>query len=292
MIVILGFIYRFNTAFRQYTVDLYGNYYRCLLETGALPGTGSICSNNKAAFDLGNGKPLVTNNPGPGSGGDPTGPGTRNPGGGSGGGNGSNPGGRGGSGGSGGRSSAGSSGGGGSGDSSGSGSDDSGRGNESVGTSNGGANTSVGRALNLGRQSSTAVGSLGKEGDGEDGRRDKDAAKLAIGSARASSDGLRRGKTNMEFSMDGGEYQRAETAAVAPLSASSAKRSARDQGDSLRPRTAVENINRTPAKANSDDGGSFSFGRIFRIFLILAVIVAIVVFIGGQVLQISKSGER
>lgn len=47
---------------------------------------------------------------------------------------------------------------------------------------------------------------------------------------------------------------------------------------------------RTPASDASGDGDfEFSFGNILRWLLIIALIIAIVIFIGGQILQVSKS---
>ncbi len=49
-------------------------------------------------------------------------------------------------------------------------------------------------------------------------------------------------------------------------------------------------LKRTPASdASGDSGFEFSFGNILRWLLIIALIIAIVIFIGGQILQVSKS---
>jgi hypothetical protein len=93
--------------------------------------------------------------------------------------------------------------------------------------------------------------------------------------------------------MEGDQYQREETKAVAPIAATATKKSADRGGDSLRPRKAVEKGDRAPAKKrNDDDGGGLEFGKLFKLFLIIGIVIAIVVFLGGQVLQISKSGEK
>jgi hypothetical protein len=44
--------------------------------------------------------------------------------------------------------------------------------------------------------------------------------------------------------------------------------------------------------AEEEQAQPMTFGKLFRIFLILIIIVAIVVFIGGQAMQISKSWEK
>ena len=91
--------------------------------------------------------------------------------------------------------------------------------------------------------------------------------------------------------MDGSEYQRAETAAVSPVAASSATKKEKDK-DSLRPRKAAETGDRKPtATLKEGESGGLDFGRMFRLFLMFGIIVGIIFFLGGQVLQISKGGE-
>lgn len=48
-------------------------------------------------------------------------------------------------------------------------------------------------------------------------------------------------------------------------------------------------LKRTVASADEESGFEFSFGNILRWLLIIALIIAIVIFIGGQILQVSKS---
>lgn len=305
MLIALGLLYRFNMAFKKYTVDLYGTYYRCLLETGELPGVGSVCKDKKARFDIASGRDLIKNVPGsagggsggtPGSGGSGTGGSGSTPKSGSGGTTTKNPDGSGGS-------KSGSTSGKGSGTSGSSGSGDGSGGSngasESVGGgtrgSGGGYSSSVGRLRNSGRSRSTSMGNGAGSGSGSDkDGADKPEPLSAYSSSgsHSNSDALRRGRTKMDFKMEGGEYQRAETSAVAAVSASSMK-AADKSGNSLRPRKAVESDGRKPAaKLEEDKGGGLSFGRIFRMFMIFGIIVAIIIFLGGQVLQISKSGEK
>lgn len=274
VIVILGLVYRFNTAFRKYTTDLYGTYYRCLLETGELPGVG-VCRDRSARFAISNGSQLVTAREGGGGG----------SGGGSQGGSGSGSGGGKGSSGKDGKNAANAP------TISGGGSE--GGGSETVGggrSAGGGTGSVIGRLRGLGKTRSTAVGTrenAGKDEAGGGGRGDPQAV-----SSRSSAENLRRAQTKMNFAMDGSDYQREETMAAAPVTASAKKSSQRD-GNSLRPRKAVENTDRKPAATiNEDKGGSLEFGRIFRLFLIFGIIVAIVIFLGGQLLQISKSGDQ
>lgn len=299
VIVILGLVYRFNTAFRKYTVDLYGTYYRCLLETGELPGTRSVCRDRETRFNIANGSMLVrdgSSDPSGGGGGS-GGSGSGSDGSGSGGGGSGS-----GSGGSSGRNNAGSgsSGSGGSGSgSAGGGSAGDGGGSETVGggQSGGGRASAVSRLQRAVRQRSTSVGNAADVAP-----EDADAAARAsegglivdsTGARASVDDPLRRGRTKMDFKMEGDEYQREETKTSVPLSAAApTSKKDSERGSTLRPRKAVENTDRTPAKAMEDRGGGLEFGRLFRMFLIFGIIAGIVVFLGGQVLQISKSGER
>lgn len=299
VIVILGLVYRFNTAFRKYTVDLYGTYYRCLLETGELPGTRSVCRDRETRFNIASGSMLVRDGSSDPDGSGGGGGGSGGSGGSGSGGSGSGGGGSGSGGGSSGRNNSGSggsdSGSGGSGGGSGSG----GGGSETVGSgqSGGGRGSTVGRLRRAGRQRSTSVGNAADVAP-----EDADAAARAgegglivdATGARASvDDPLRRGRTKMDFKMEGDEYQREETKASVPLSAvvPTAKKDS-ERGSALRPRKAVENTDRKPAKSMEEGGGGLEFGRLFRMFLMFGIIAGIVVFLGGQVLQISKSGER
>lgn len=282
MLIALGMIYRFNTAFKQYTTDMFGTYYRCLLETGELPGVASVCRDRKARFDIANGRELVRNVPG-----------SAGTGGGSGG--------AGGSGSGGGRGGAGAGGEGGqnngsSGNSASSPSGGGGGGSESVGgssrSSGGGSGSVVGRLRNLGRQRSTAVGQVGGAG-GDENAAMSDTVSGGVYGSRATVNQLRRPQTKMAFKMDSSSVEPEARAAVTAVTTAKVAAKSADRGDSLRPRKTVENTNRKPAESLTEDkGGGLEFGRLFRIFLIIVIIVAIVVFLGGQVLQISKSSEQ
>lgn len=62
IIIALTLLYRFNGAFKKYTEAFFDGYIACLLETGELPGTGSTCQAEFAAFDGKNGKNLLKDN--------------------------------------------------------------------------------------------------------------------------------------------------------------------------------------------------------------------------------------
>lgn len=311
LLIVLGLLYRFNTAFKKYTVDLYGSYYRCLLETGELPGVGSVCKDKQTRFDIASGRELrkagpstynpnsgrtdnssIGSGPGSGSGSGSSGPGGSGPGSG---GPGSGSGGSGPGSGSGKSGTSGSTAGSGEGSGDGSGSGD--NGSETVGgsssSSGGGRGSVVARLRNSGRSRSTSMGSAtaaAGAGEGEE-KPEPLTAYSSSSSSRSGDDALRRAKTKMDFKMDGSEYQRAETAAVSPVAASSTNKKDKDT-DSLRPRKVAESADRKPTASHKEgESGGMDFGRIFRMFLIFGIIVGIVIFLGGQVLQISKSGE-
>lgn len=282
VVVILGLIYRFNTAFKKYTTDLYGSYYRCLLETGELPGTGSVCKDRAARFEIANGREKLKWSPTDDASG----------GGGSSGGNGSGSGGSGGKGSSGSKSGSGNETGGGSNTAS---SGSSGGDSVSAGGSAGGRGQSVvGRLRQISkRNGSTAVGGAEQLSDDEKNLAGGtgDSLRADYAGARGNGDSLRSARTKMDFAMGGDEVQKEMRVASAPVSGPISKRADRN-GDALRPRKAVENTDRKPAQASmKEDSSGMDFGKMFRIFMIVAIIVAIVIFLGGQILQISKSSE-
>lgn len=291
VLIALGLIYRFNTAFKKYTTDMYGSYYRCLLETGELPGTGSVCGDKQARFNIANGRDLLRDGSGGSGGGSSSGGGGDGSGSDSGGGGN----GKGSNGGKGGGSSGGQAGQDSGSEDGGGGGSSGGGGSETVGgrgrTSGGGTGSVIGRLRDMQKPRSTAVGKASDAGGGDVAH--EEGSSISVGSlSRAQAEGLRRVQTKMEFKMDGAEYRREETAAVAPATAAPSKKKVQ-AGDSLRPRKAVEVTDRKVASTTMEDKGrGFEFGRIFRLFIIFGLIVAIVIFLGGQMLQISKSGEK
>ncbi len=72
--IILGALYRLNSAFREYAMNYFGDYLACLLETGELPtiggnpGDSGICNTIFKPFTLEDGRPLSPGYAGPGQG--------------------------------------------------------------------------------------------------------------------------------------------------------------------------------------------------------------------------------
>ncbi len=64
-VVMMGVIYQFNDAFRQWAQGYFGEYLACILETGELPSLGAqggvqgICDQEFAEFSLASGRPHV-----------------------------------------------------------------------------------------------------------------------------------------------------------------------------------------------------------------------------------------
>lgn len=284
--IILGIMHQFSDAFRKYTRGMFdpeNGYIVCLLETGVLPGDAT-CQDQFAAFSLSNGKALVSGGGGSGggSGGGPSGqssnPGSRGPGGGAGG-SGTRPGDRnasraeeGGGAGAGGeiRSSG-------------------GNGATYVGDGGGGGG---GGGRGFLRPRSTKVGQMAASSKEESslggadsllGKSNSTAVATMTASGKAKP--LARGFAYMED-----EKSSESTAARAPIT--SVGKNGDDGGGSLRPKKAVENVSRGPSQEMKVNEGSFGFGDFIRYLLIIAVIIAILLFFGGQLLQMSKSWEK
>ncbi len=84
MVAIVQVLYQFNKNFRKWGEDYFVEYYKCLLETGELPGlggpgTGGICNEVYQPFTWSAGRPPASDNPGnpgnPGNGGNSGSPG-------------------------------------------------------------------------------------------------------------------------------------------------------------------------------------------------------------------------
>jgi hypothetical protein len=269
--LILGLLYQFNSAFKAYASNLFGNYIACLIETGELPGS-QACASSFVEFDINNGNTIV-------------GPKTQFAAKGSG----DSAGGKGAKGGAGGK---------------GDGSDGSGGGgggatNEAVA---GGAGTSVastgggssGRGptgmLFSSKKHTTAVGSVG--GDEE---KSAYAGFGSSGGMAATSrpvgtlDRYQRKKSvALGYTSSGGEEKK-EDEKNRPKAASAGKT---EGSRALRPKKVAVDLNRAPAKAASSEDQEFSISGLIRILLIIAIIIIIIVFFGGQLMQISKAQEK
>jgi hypothetical protein len=278
IMIILGILYQFSTAFRVYSAAFFDGYIACLLETGELPGNAEC---ELPTFNPTAGKALVkdTSNMknresslGGSSGSSSSSNSSSSSGSGSGSGsansqskNGANSKSTGGS------------------EIRGSGSG--GSGTSYAGSSSQGSGFLKQRSSPVGR-ADTAAASNTSEGDSSNGLLAK------VPATRAGDYGNGNGKTKALDRGFGyaGEAEANARAASKPAVAALTKPA--EGGDNLRPTSSIEKGIRGPAEAKISDDSGFSFGYLLRWFLIIAIIIAIVVFFGGQLLQISKSQEK
>jgi hypothetical protein len=274
LMIILGILYQFSTAFRAYTEAFFDGYIACLLETGELPGSAE-CEAEFKSFNLADGKALLKD-----ASNDKTREGSRS-------------------------GSSGSSSSSGSGSGSGSGGGKNSNKNASGSSSGGGSEvraSGAGGATYVGassqgsgflKQKSSRVGraDVAKEG----GESSEDTANALLGKVPATRVGDYGGKGGKTKALDRGFGYYGEEAAAAkakerPPVTALAKPA--EGGDQLRPKSSVEKGSRAPANLRESDDSGFSFGYLLRWLLIIGIIVAILVFFGGQLQQIAKSREK
>lgn len=257
LLVILGGVYQLSDAFRAWGEKYFGEYVSCLLETGELPGLGGgvssgLCNSQFEEFSLASGRPLK--NPGSIGGG-----------------------------------------------ADGDGSNGSGSGNSpksSLGAERGGAGGRPGyvRAKRSGAGGSDILGASGKFGgsskDGKDGGRGRGGSSTYTGSTEDSmaTAGLNsrrgpaggRGKDfDRGFQMDR-ETETREKGGVAVI-----VKKGSDNRDLAPKRLRVQK--KEAQKDINLEEKEMKFGDYLRWIIIIAIILAMVVFFGGQALQISKS---
>jgi hypothetical protein len=252
VILILSLLYQFHSSFRIYAEAFFDGYVRCLLEVGELPGTGSVCSQSYTAFDPKSGKALLKDNIPDGGGGS---------GGGGGGKNGAKNGAK----------------------------KPSTKGGETLarGGGGGGGGGSGSRGRSGGFQShSEPIGTIG----GSDDSSSSDKSSSPGASSRTRSIGQVAGKGSASsFVMETASESSVDDGRPAAKSTGK-KKTAGNEG--LKPVKSTEKIDRKPAKVMEDDTQGFSVGGFIRLLFIILIVVAMVVFFGGQLLQISKSREK
>jgi hypothetical protein len=65
-----------------------------------------------------------------------------------------------------------------------------------------------------------------------------------------------------------------------------------NDGNALKPKKFMESLERKPAEVEDVNGNSLTFGGFIRMLFIICIIIAIVVFFGGQIMSIMKSSEK
>jgi hypothetical protein len=259
--VILGGLYQLNTSFRAWADSYFGDYLACLLESGELPAlggrAGGECGQLYKSFTLGEGwapnnesKPVIIGGGGAGYNG------------GSGGGLGSSSG-------------------------SGGGPDES----DFAGGGSGGSSIAYqGRIrspnLRSGQEARFRVPPRGggASGESEDGGR-LGGAQLTDLSGYKSGETIRISVRNSAgFQKSRRQREKTEENERTGLAVSSI------QTEGKKSEQQLIKVDRTAANEDAaPDIEEFTFGKLFRYLLIAALIIAIVIFIGGQALQVSKS---
>lgn len=272
--LILGLGYQFNSAFRAYVTNYFGNYLACLLETGELPvlgansGGGTCSAQFYRAYNPSDGQPL------PGIGGGGSGGGNRNESRGSTTSTGSErgrdsrnptP-----------RSSAGGSGGGG-----GGGAVDSGNGMGGV------RGTTASLINGRGRPRQTQVGEV----TGESTEAPK-ALETIKGRAnivgQVDPESGRRARMTLDRRFIA-EEEKEQLQKELPLKTRIAEN---ESGSTLRPKVMNYEARKAAAKVVDIEDEGFSLGAFLRLLLVVLIVIALVLLIGGQAVQISKSWEK
>jgi hypothetical protein len=257
--LVLGGVYQLNSAFKAWAKEYYGDYLACLLETGDLPlidgGTGDsgICNQLFKAFSLADGRPLAT------AGGttfSPVNPGGAN----------TSPAQEGPRGG-------------GFGGGSGSGM------REGAGGSGSGTNS-----LN----NSWARSSAGKSGNGKSGSGSGsgnsasdtgDTSVSKFGNIRTNSKAAeKKERLDTHFAFDTDREPKQDRVLA------STRKSPPPEGQSA----GKLIVHAKRIKADSSSGGddsSMSFGNLLRYLIIAIIVIALAVFFGGQILQISNADD-
>ena len=253
-----GMIYQFNDAFKAYANEFFGNYLSCLLETGELPGLQSgmqnFCSDPEYSLALGKAK----------DGSDAR--------------NGSN---------------SGSGSGSGSGDSSddrgnadaSSDSDKNGRGSYAGSSGGSSGQSGQGRFGRSGKGKRSARG--GSRGKGlDDGKGESDDVSRTTVNYKSEQEedefGFRKNQLNRGYGVDSNEKREDQI---------TTKLRTDTQGKKKKYQQFLKVKERKIAGEKEEDNMDLGLGGFVRIILIIGIIIAIIIFIGGQALQISKEWE-
>lgn len=257
--VIAGVIYQFNDSFRIYAKNYFGDYLACLLETGELPSLGAadgsqgVCGALFQKFDPASGKPLTL------------------------------------AGGPGGSSGTGSSGGSSQSSQSSRGTSDTTDSSKTRASSSGGA--ASGSSGSGRRSSGGSGGGGGIGGDGDWGQGEK-SRQLYTGSQESSIPsaaltGRGQGSGGRSQFLDGDFYVDRRPA---PPDASENKIAVKRKGEGSTKSLDRMKVVRKPASADAviGDDEPWSFGTYLRFLIIAAIVVALVLLIGGQAMQITR----
>lgn len=261
--IALGGLYQLNDAFRNWATNYFSEYLACIMETGELPAIGGAgitageCNNLYEPFSIEEGRPLV-------------GGGTSGGGGGAGGGGAGSGGGEGG------------------------GND----GEEAVANSGGASKYSAGGGRGGGRsgrfKSSGGPADLGDDDDSKNGRKGR-TKKIYTGSTDASipayalNGGRGRFKAARGLAGQGGVYSEDEDENENEEKLGAGTVTKQDIGKNEK-RNRIR-VNKPKKKEELPPDEPMTIGNFLRYLIIAAIIIAIVVFFGGQALQLGKGME-
>lgn len=275
--IILGILFQFNDAFKNFLQSYFGDYLACLLETGELPtlGDGSgggECQANFAGFSVASGKPLKPPTPGGGGGG-----------------SGSGSGGSGGSG-------------------SGSGSDSDSSSSKNSKAAAKAPTPAKSSGSGSGGRGANAMSARANSERMSRGTRNRPAAQPVENAGDSASDSSGSGDSSDGFSI-GGRRRRAAARSTVSVSDEyvadkekdkegkegiKGKASAKQkQASRLRASTFMMSTPKIPESlAGVEEETSFSFAVLIKFLLIGGILIVLFIFLGGQALQIKKSWQK
>jgi len=262
--ILLGIMYQFNDAFKQFIDSYFGDYIACLLETGELPSLGGTGPNqgqcSKPPFSIANGAKGPASSSGSG-GGDGSSGSSENS----------------------------------SSDGSGDGDDESSGGSSrslrppEFNTSGGAANAeaATNRANSSGRPASqrTNLQSNNQQGGKGFGSDSTDS-----GEGGGSGRRIVRKRT-IYLGDDFVEESAKRKKRSAVIGKAKSKKSNGGTSGLRQPKFALE-VPKERMTASDDVGSGFSFGILIKILLIGGILIAIFIFLGGQAVQIKKSWQK
>lgn len=260
IVVIFGATYQFNDAFRAWGKNYFGDYTSCLLETGELPaiggtgGTASACSNVFKPFNLADGRPAATTIGQNGAGGGGSGSGSNGSGGGS------------------------------------AGEDDgNNRGNSSGAGEGGGGASYAGSRRGSGSGFGNGNRFGGGAGRGGAGGAGQGARKTYTGSTEDSlagslSSGGRSSRSSRQRGLEGGYYLARDVRPDEQIDRTPAKVS---EGSRREKTTRMLVKQRAKAVDRAEADTPMTFGDYLRYLLIAAIIIALIIVVGGQMAQVS-----
>lgn len=253
LVVILGLVYQFNVKFRNYAEQFFDGYIACLLETGELPGVGgSVCEEEMKTMADMQAKGLLKF---PESGG-------------GGGGDQKSPAQK-------------------------AAEDAAKSGKQASKETLGGGGGGGGRSSNFGnfgrgggRGRSTTVGQTAPSKN--------DSESVGYGTLSSPSGNFNgtsgaASKTNITYIYDADIGDDTSEKGKPPVAKTDKKA---ENSGALKPRRAIENTNRRSTASIDIAESDFSFGAMIRWLIIAALILAMVIFFGGQLMQIMRSREK